>query len=133
MTASNHQLFLLFNHRLTPLQKQDAYKSLGIKSIQEPSPGIKKIWGQIPPDLPTVTDYLKHVQAWLLEKAVKDDYVLIQGDFGACFILVCFAFDIGLIPVYSTTQREAVETAGEDGAVKITHQFKHRIFRKYEI
>jgi len=133
MTASHRQLFLLFNHRLTPLQKQDAFQSLSIESIQEPTPAIKKIWGQIPPDLPTIADYLKPVQAWLLEKAAKGDYVLIQGDFGACFILVSFAFDIGLIPVYSTTQREAVETAGNDGAVKITHQFKHRIFRKYEL
>ena len=133
MAALHRQLFLLFNHRLTPLQKQDAYKSLGIESIREPTPAIKKLWGQIPPDLLTVADYLKPVQAWLLEKAVKGDYVLIHGDFGACFLMASFAFDIGLIPVYSTTQREAVETAGEDGVVKITHQFKHRIFRKYEI
>ena len=61
----------------------------------------------------------------------KGDYILIQGDFGACFLMVQFAFEKGFIPIYSTTEREAVETHGEDGSVSLTHRFKHRIFRRY--
>ncbi|MEA3280185.1 MAG: CRISPR-associated protein Csx20, partial [Thermodesulfobacteriota bacterium] len=61
------------------------------------------------------------------------DYVLIQGDFGACYIMVRFAFEKGFVPVYSTTRREAVEKQQSDGAVKLVHQFKHQVFRKYGV
>jgi len=61
----------------------------------------------------------------------ENDYVLIQGDFGACYIIVNFAFEIGLIPIYSTTRRAAVEKHENDGSVKLIHQFNHQMFRKY--
>jgi hypothetical protein len=44
--------------------------------------------------------------------------------------MVNFAFEIGLIPVYSTTAREAVEEY-DDGTIKLVHHFRHQIFRKY--
>lgn len=47
--------------------------------------------------------------------------------------MVNFAFEKGLIPIYSTTNREAVEEYGENGSVKMTHQFRHIIFRKYGV
>jgi hypothetical protein len=46
---------------------------------------------------------------------------------------VNFAFERGFIPVYSTTQREAVEEYGENGSITVTHRFEHRIFRKYGV
>jgi hypothetical protein len=36
-----------------------------------------------------------------------------------------------MIPVYSTTSREAVEVHHEDGSVELTHRFRHRMFRRY--
>lgn len=125
-------LFLIFNHDITPVQESDAYSSLGVQRIIVMPPGLKDLWQQIPSDLPKISVYLNPVKDWLAVQARKNDYVLIQGDFGACFIMVNFAFEISLIPIYSTTEREAVEEHKEDGTVNLSHQFRHRIFRRYE-
>ena len=47
--------------------------------------------------------------------------------------MVNFAFKIGLVPIYSTTRREAVEEHNDDETVKLVHHFQHRIFRKYGV
>lgn len=124
-------LFLIFNHRITSLQEQDARLSLKVERIIDLPEELKPLWNQIPPDLEGVSDYLEPVKSWLAENAKPGDYVLIQGDFGACYIMVDFSFEKGLIPVYSTTAREAAEEQGGDGSVKLTHRFKHIRYRKY--
>jgi hypothetical protein len=126
-------LYLIFNHTITSLQIEDARESLQVDRIIDLPEELKPVWNQIPPDLPGIAEYLAPIQRWLAEHAVKDDYVLIQGDFGACYMMVNFAFQQRLVPVYSTTLREAVEEHGPDGSVRLTHQFKHFIFRKYGV
>jgi len=126
-------LFLIFNHEITPVQENDARDSLGIERIICLSPDLKNLWRQIPPDLTEISNYLEPIKTWLARQAVESDYVLIQGEFGACFIMVNFAFEINLIPIYSTTEREAVEERKEDGTINLSHQFRHRIFRRYEV
>lgn len=127
------KLFLLFNHTLTALQVESARSSLGVKKIIEPPSELRVLWRQIPPDIAGITGYLNPVKQWLTEDANESDYVLIQGDFGACFILVNFAFERGLIPIYSTTRREAVEEHNPDGSVNMVHRFRHQVYRKYGI
>ena len=128
-----YSLFLIFNHEITPAQESDARRSLGIQHTIDLPPNLKTLWRQIPPDLDEINGYLKPVKSWLKSKASKNDYVLIQGDFGACYIMTKFAFEIGLIPIYSTTEREATEEYKKDGTVKLVHQFKHQAFRKYGV
>jgi len=126
-------LYLIFNHQTTCRQKHDARESLGVDKTIELPPDLDLLWRQIPPDLESIKNHLEPVKDWLASHAQKNDYILIQGDFGACYIMVSFSFEIGLIPVYSTTFREAVEEHGEDGTVKMVHRFKHNKFRKYGI
>ncbi|MBU4184630.1 MAG: hypothetical protein KKC23_00200 [Proteobacteria bacterium] len=128
----SEKLFLIFNHEITPAQKNDALSSFGIQQIISMPPDLKELWRQVPPDLTEISNYVGPVKDWLASQAKKKDYVLIQGDFGACFIMANFAFEIGLIPVYSTTGREATEEHKDDGTVNLMHQFRHRIFRRYE-
>ena len=125
-------LYLLLNHQLTFKQEQDDRQSLGVGRIIELPRDLNALWRRVPPDLEDIMDYLEPIGTWLEKHAAKKDYVLIQGDFGAAYIMVSFAFEIGLIPLYSTTLREAVEEHGEDGTVKMVHHFKHRMFRRYE-
>ncbi len=125
-------LFLIFNHDITPVQESDACCSLGVQQIINMPPDLKDLWRQIPSDLPKINNYLNPVKDWLSHEAGENDYALIQGDVGACFIMVNFAFETGLIPIYSTTEREAVEEHKDDGTVNLVHQFRHRIFRRYE-
>lgn len=125
------RLYLLFNHRLTAEQEQDAYVSLQVKEMVPPPAALQDLWRQIPADLETLDDYLRPVREWLAAAAAKGDYALIQGDFGACFLMARFAIERGLIPIYSTTRREAVEQSRPDGTVRLVHHFRHRRFRTY--
>jgi hypothetical protein len=126
-------LFLLFNHRLTERQAEDARTSLGIRSIVEPPAEVRQLWQTVAPDLPAIADYIAPVRNWLAGSASRNDHVLIQGDFGATYLMVQFAFELGLIPVYSTTKRQAEEQHGEDGSVMLTHRFRHCQFRRYGV
>ncbi len=126
-------LFLIFNHQATSLQEADARRSLGATRIIDLPRDLKALWRQIPAELDGITEYLEPVMDWLGKHAKKGKYVLVQGDFGACFIMVDFAFKKGLIPVYSTSQREALDEYAEDGTIKTVHHFKHRIFRRYGV
>ncbi len=126
-------LFLIFNHEITSIQKSDAYSSLGVRQISDLPLHLKELWRQIPLDRTEISSYLAPVKSWLKSQAAKDDYVLIQGDFGACYIMVQFTFDNGLIPIYSTTTRDATEEYDQDGSIRLIHQFKHQAFRKYGV
>lgn len=125
-------LLLLFNHQLTLPQEADAIDTLGVEDIVSPPDDLRRLWGQIPPELTSLADYLKPVQSWLEKQSKPGDFVLVQGDFGACHWIVQAAFALGLVPIYATTRREAVENHLPDGTVQLTHQFRHVIFRKYE-
>jgi hypothetical protein len=125
------RLYLLFNHRLTAEQQQDAHASLQVTEIVQPPAAIQDLWRQIPADLAAIDAYLRPVREWLAAAASKGDYVLIQGDFGACFLMARFAIEMGFIPIYSTTRRQAVEQSRPDGTVKLLHHFRHRRFRTY--
>ncbi|MEA3429231.1 MAG: CRISPR-associated protein Csx20, partial [Thermodesulfobacteriota bacterium] len=114
-------------------QKEDAHLSLGVEQITDLPQDLKKLWRQVPPVLSEISNYLEPVKTWLKSQAAKNDYVLIQGDFGACYIMVQFAFENGFLPLYSTTRREVVEEQQSGGAVKLVHNFKHQSFRKYGV
>ena len=124
-------MFLLFNHTITGAQETDAWENLDVRRIISLPAYLETTWNQIPPDLAEIDNHLDSVKKWLAEQSEKGDYVLIQGDFGACFIMVNFAFQNSLIPVYSTSRREAEEKLDTDGSVKLTHHFKHVAFRRY--
>jgi hypothetical protein len=104
-------------------------KVLQIYSLPD---ALQALWSQVPPDISELAPYLSPVIHWLKIQAKPLDHVLIQGDCGACYILVQVSFRLKLIPIYSTTQRKAVEENGPEGAVRLTHEFKHVLFSKYE-
>jgi hypothetical protein len=128
----NTTLFLVFNHQVTHRQEEDARDFLGVEHIVDLPSDLKDLWSQVPSELHEITAYLEPVKKWLKSQAAKNDYVLIQGDFGASYIMVIFAFEIGLVPIYSTTERDVSEEHQNDGTVNLVHQFRHRLFRKYE-
>ena len=126
------KLLLIFNLHLTTNQSVNASSSLGVDSIVDLPEKLKPIWKQIPPNFKKIAIYPKPIKAWPLREAHKGDYVLIQGDFGACYILVNVAFGNGLVPVYSTTKRKVSEVHGANGEVEFIHSFRHIAFRGYE-
>jgi len=116
---------------MTKEQIADAQLSLGVITMVEMPDNLKELWRQISP-LPTgISKMLEPLRQWLGHSAHPSDFVLIQGDFGATWLMVDFAFKHGLVPVYSTTRREARETVEPDGSIKTEHIFQHKIFRRY--
>jgi hypothetical protein len=124
-------LILLFNHQLTCDQERDARDNLGVSKVVEPPEALRELWGNVPPELADLTAYLDPVKQWLAKHSSSGDYVLIQGDFGATYLMVNFAFQRELIPVYSTTQRQAEEQPQPDGSVRLSHRFFHKRYRFY--
>lgn len=127
----NRKMFLLFNHLLSQDQKKSAGKNMGVREFVEMPGHLKKLWEQLPADQEQINPIVKPIQDWLDLKAVAGDIVLIQGDFGATFLMVEHAFKKGLVPVYSATVRKSEETFQADGTIKTIHWFKHKMFRLY--
>jgi hypothetical protein len=132
MGGDMSDLYLIFNHQLTEIQANAAVTQLKIRHIHTLPDGLQALWSRIPPELTSLTAYLEPIGKWLADQARPSDFVLIQGDFGACCRMVAEAFRLNLIPLYSTTKREAIEEHHADGTVELTHRFRHIIFRKYE-
>ncbi len=124
------KLFLLFSHTLTPSQKEDARKSLGVEHFVSLPDNLQKLWSNIPPDLPNLKEYLIPIKNFLKENAKEGDIVLIQGDFGGCFEMVNFVKSLNLKAVHSTTKRDVIEKT-VNGKVEKFSVFEHVIFREY--
>ncbi|NCO60062.1 MAG: hypothetical protein COZ70_02650 [Deltaproteobacteria bacterium CG_4_8_14_3_um_filter_51_11] len=125
------KLFLLFSHSFTRLQEKDAISTLGVERIVALPPELQALWSDIPPGLDSLECYLEPLKAWIEKSARPGDFVLVQGDFGACYLIVRFSMSKGLCPIYSTTERKAAENVGPDGTVRLTHEFMHVRFRRY--
>ncbi len=125
------KLFVLFNHTLTPAQREDARCSLGVTEILHPPPEVRSLWSALPPDSSALQDLLAPVLLWL-NSGRKGDFVLVQGDLGACYLCVQYSFLLGMSPIYSTTKRRAVEEYIGENEVRLDHLFEHVAFRRYE-
>lgn len=126
----NKKMMLLFSHKLSDEQIEDAKKSYNIENFIYLPKELQDLWSNIPPDIDTLERLLYPIKVFLKEQAKKDDLVLIQGDFGASFLMVKFSKTLELLPVYATTKRLAKEYIENGKNVKETI-FKHRRFREY--
>ncbi|QQG66587.1 CRISPR-associated protein Csx20 [Desulfobulbus oligotrophicus] len=126
-----HQLFLIFNHSFTPDQETSARTELGVAAIVEMPPELQELWANVPPELPGLDTWLQPFYQWITKHCQPGDYILIQGDFGASYLLVGFATGRQLIPVYATTRRQAREEHLNNGRIRMEHTFKHVRFRRY--
>lgn len=124
------QLFLLFSHTLTDAQKQDAKTSLHVDKFIPLPQELQKLWSNIPENNTQISSYLIPLKKYLKLNAKKDDFVLVQGDFGGVYDMVNFCKSIGLIPIHSTTKREVEEKTIGNRVEKIS-TFKHVIYRRY--
>lgn len=124
-------MLLLFNHRLTEEQRQEARDAFGVERFVSPPAMVRDLWAAVPPELPGLDRTLQPVRNWLNNTARPGDLVLVEGDFGAAFLMVLHAFRLGLRPVYAATRRDAEELRHPDGTVQLTHRFRHCRFRSY--
>ncbi len=126
------KMLLVFSHELTQEQIEDAKVALNINEFVPMPSDMQKLWQNIPPSEISIIKYIEPFHRFLKDNADSGDYALIQGDFGAVYLMVNFAFSLGFIPVYATTDRDVVEKRMPDNSVRSERVFKHRIFRRYE-
>ncbi|AXX84688.1 CRISPR-associated protein Csx20 [Aliarcobacter skirrowii] len=126
-----NKMFLLFSHTLTKNQKDDAMKSFGIEEFIYLPKELQELFSNVPNDLKKLSEYLTPIKLFLKQYSKEGDFVLIQGDFGATYILVNFAKSLKLKAVYSTTKRVTQEFE-EDGKIIKKSIFEHERFRDYE-
>ncbi len=124
-------MILLLNHDLSELQVEDAKKEYGINKFIYPDMSLKELWMGIKPEGEFVSKQLAPVIKWLNKVSQKNDYILIQGEYGATFYTVDYCFMEGRIPVYATSERKYEEKKLLDGRVERKHIFKHIQFRRY--
>lgn len=125
-------MFLLFSHKLTEDQITDAKNNLKVDKIIYLPSDLQELWENIPPTNSSLFDFLAPFRKFIKENSKPKDYVLIQGEFGAVYLMVKFVFSMNLIPLYSTTDRNYSEKRRQNNKVELKHVFKHEIFRKYE-
>lgn len=128
---NNKKIGLIFSHKLSGEQREDMEKNLKVKEILYLKEDLQKKWSNIPPELESLEEYLSEILYWIDDNFSKGDYILVQGDFGATYIVVEYCKVKELIPIYSTTKRIAIEESLEDGTTRNINHFKHIRFRKY--
>ncbi len=122
---------LLFSHTLTQGQVEELERDWGVEVIEPLYPELQELWSSVPPHLDSLSQYLEPVLKWMGEMGTPGDVVVVQGNYGASYLAVNRAFDLGLIPVYATTKREMMETHLPDGSVRQERVFRHVRFRVY--
>ena len=120
-------MYILMSHTITQQQINDAQSVLDVqKFVTLPT----DIWSQIPAETESVESSLLPLKAQLVTYAKKGDLLLVQGDYGATYNMVQFAKEIGLVPVYATSERKAYEVV-EGEKITTVREFRHVRFRKY--
>ena len=123
-------LHLFFSHRLTEEQIIDAKENLKVEEFVYLPKDLQQLFSNVPPELEDLGEYVRPFVKYLLKNAKVGDYILLQGDFGLVYRLVEVAKSLGLIPVYATTKRVAIEKNIDGKSVKIS-EFRHIRFRRY--
>jgi len=124
------KLALLFSHKLSEDQKSDAEKSLGIKEFIYMSDRLLKKWSDIPEDI-DIYDYSKDFKSFIEENCTKDDYILIEGEYGITYHMVDWCKSKGYNPIYSFSKRVFESKEVENGVFENIHYFKHIKYKNY--
>ena len=124
------KMFLLFSHKLTEEQVKDARENLGVKEFIYLPKDLQEKFSNVPPEIDDIKEYSNIFIDFLEKNVSKEDYVLIQGDFGVVFWVVKYCRENNIKAVYATTKRVVKEKVIDGKVVKIS-EFKHVKFRKY--
>jgi len=129
--AREKKMLLIFSHELTTKQKEEAIQRFGVSTFISMPEELRKKWSNVPPALDDLHEYLRDILKWIDLNSGQGDYALIQGDYGATFIIVNYCLPKGIIPVHATTRRIVKEEKEGDKVVTVK-EFEHVIFREYK-
>ncbi len=124
------KMMLLFSHNLTNLQIEDAKSSLQVEEILPLPANLQEMWSNVDPETDE-REELKEIKNYIKDKLAKDDFVLIQGEWGYSYEMVKWSKSESFVPIYSASKRDYKEEIQSNGSVKNTHIFKHIKYKKY--
>ncbi len=122
--------YCLLNHSLTQNQLAELKEKFGTTEIVYPVEKIASTWAQMPVAPVLDRNVIQTIVDWL-STARTGDVLVVQGEFGATFMIVDYAIRRGLIPLHAVTRRVAQEHR-EGEQVHRQYVFEHVCFRRYE-
>lgn len=125
------RLFLVFSHKLTVDQQKDAMINFGIKEFIYLPDKLQKVWSNIDPKALEISADINQIINHIIENFTIEDYILVQGDFGATYRVVNTLSNLGFRCIYSTTVRKSLEVRENNIIIK-SSIFEHVKFRRYE-
>ena len=125
------RMVLIFSHQLTQIQEEDARLNWGVEEFIHLPLDLQQRWSNISPVTDSVEESLEDIFNWIEKNTTTNDYLLVQGEFGATYQMVHWLKKRGYAVLYSTTHREAIENVGEDSSIIITHKVSHVRYREY--
>jgi len=129
--TGQRKALLIFSHTLTSAQEQELREKWQVAEFVHLLPPLKDLWAQVPPEAESLSGYLDPIFLWMRETGSPGDLAFIQGEFGAVYLTVNRALELGLVPIYATSRREVREKCLPDGSVIQERVFKHVRFRVY--
>ena len=123
--------FIILNHLLTKTQESELRSEFEVERIIEMPEVFKEIWGGISAQNDLFNSGVRDIIEWLKIDSQPSDVVVVQGEWGASFLIVDFCFCNKLIPLYASSERLYEQKDLKDGRVKRTHIFKHVRFKRY--
>lgn len=129
--TDNRNMFLVFSHKLSEEQKKEGSGTFNVKNYISLPEELQDLWSNIPPKADIQDDYFTPIFDYISKNGKENDIVLVQGDFGATYIMVNWCFDKGFVPVYATTERIYSSEEDSEGTTINHHVFKHIKFRRY--
>ncbi|MCR4432201.1 MAG: CRISPR-associated protein Csx20 [Tepidanaerobacteraceae bacterium] len=124
------KMLLIFSHNMTEEQIAEAKEDMEVEEFISLPQALQDKWSDIPSQMESLDEYMRDMLNWIDENAAPGDYALVEGDFGAAYMVVCHCKKNGIIPVYSTTARKVLEE-NLDGEVVTRRCFRHVRFRVY--
>ena len=121
--------FCLLNHELTANQVKELTGEYGASEIVYPDSDLKKAWSQVAACREIDRGLIARVISWL-SAAGPGDALVVQGEFGATFMVVDYALKHKLLPLHAVTERIASEERNGE-KVSRKYLFEHVCFRKY--
>ena len=68
----------------------------------------------------------------MIENNNGKNYILVQGEYGAVYHMVNFAFENNCIPIYSASKRAYESKKIDEDKIENIHYFKHIKFQLYK-
>lgn len=129
MKKIGKKALLVFSHEMTENQEKELNEVYNVEKIEKLPKDLQEIWSNVSIENNYKENFEK-IKKYIEENFNMNDVILIQGNWGYTYSLVKCSIEMGLVPVYSYTERNVEEIKDGENVKKISY-FKHVKFLEY--